>query len=69
MMVSAWAEGVTSCPTSMHHPVCAAQTLGLPAEHHVAIVLAMGYPVQAATRRSHPRTALDQLVHWERWEE
>jgi nitroreductase len=28
MMVAGWAEGVTSCPTSMHNAACAEQTLG-----------------------------------------
>jgi len=69
MMVAAWAEGVTSCPTSMHDAACAARTFGLPPEHTVAILLAMGYP--AATgggRPSRPRAPLDAIVHWERWD-
>jgi nitroreductase len=67
MMVAAWAEGVTSCPTSMHNPTCAGQTLGLPPEHTVAIVLAMGYPAESAGRASRKRAPLEELVHWERW--
>jgi nitroreductase len=67
MMVAAWAEGVTSCPTSMHNAACAERTLGLPPEHRVAIVLALGYPAQGATRRSHRRLPLDELIHREVW--
>ncbi len=67
MMVAAWAEGVTSCPTSMHNPACAEATLGLPPEHHVAIVLAMGYPRQGAERPSRGRAPMEEYVHWERW--
>jgi nitroreductase len=70
LMVAAWAEGITSCPTSMHRPECAAAALGLPAGHSVAIVVAMGFPDS-----KHPlsggrqRLSLDELVHWERWAE
>lgn len=67
MMVAGWAEGVTSCPTSMHNPACAEATLGLPPEHKVAIVLAMGYPHRDAERPSRGRAPMDEYVHWERW--
>ena len=68
LMVAAWAEGITSCPTSMHRPECAARALELPADHAVATVIALGYPDS-----KHPlsggrqRLPLDELVHWERW--
>jgi nitroreductase len=70
LMIAAWAEGITSCPTSMHRPECAAAALALPAGHSVAIVVAMGFPDS-----KHPlsggrrRLSLDELVHWERWAE
>ncbi len=68
LMVAAWAEGITSCPTSLHRPECAAEVLGLPEGHSVASVIALGYP-----DRKHPlsggrqRLPLDELIHWERW--
>jgi len=68
MMIAAWAEGVTSCPTSMHHPDCARAVLGLPEDHHVQILLPFGYPAEgAAERRSHPRLPLEDVVHYDRW--
>ena len=68
MMVAAWAEGITSCPTSMHDAACAERTLGLPPEHRVAILLPMGYPAEGAEGRpSRPRLPLEEFVHWERW--
>lgn len=68
MMIAAWAEGITSCPTSMHHPDCAREALGLPPDHHVQIVLPFAYPTEdAPPRRSHPRLPLDEFVHEERW--
>ena len=68
MMVAAWAEGVTSCPTSMHHQDCARKVLGLPDDHQVQIVLPFGYPAEDAARReSRQRLPLDAFAHSERW--
>lgn len=67
MMIAGWAEGIGSCPTTMHNAACAEATLGLPPDHRVAIVLAMGYPAAEPRRRSHQRVPLEELVHWERW--
>ncbi|HLZ71043.1 MAG TPA: nitroreductase [Dehalococcoidia bacterium] len=69
MMVAAWAEGITSCPTSMHHPDCARAVLGLPDDHHVQIVLPFGYPAEdAPPRESRPRVPVEDFVHEERWQ-
>jgi nitroreductase len=67
MMLAAWAEGVTSCPVTMHDADCASRVLGLPETHRVSIVLAFGYPAPGERRRSSPRLPLDELVHRERW--
>jgi nitroreductase len=68
MMVAAWAEGLTSCPTSMHHPECAAGVLGLPPDHRVAIALPFGYPAaEAEPRPGRPRLPLSEYVHEDRW--
>ena len=68
MMLAAWADGITSCPVSMHDRECASHVLGLPEGHRVAIVLAFGYPESEESRhRGIPRTALSELVHYERW--
>lgn len=68
MMVAAWADGVTSCPTSMHETECIQETLGLPEGYSVAIVLAMGYPEEGRKLGAgRERLPLDELVHRERW--
>ncbi|HTE83630.1 MAG TPA: nitroreductase family protein [Dehalococcoidia bacterium] len=68
MMIAAWAEGITSCPTVMHDAECAARTLGLPEGHRVAVVLPFGYPdTSAPQRQPRPRRPLEELVHSERW--
>ena len=68
MMLAAWAEGITSCPVSMHDQECAQRALNLPEGHRVAIVLAFGYPASEKSRhRGIARTPMAELVHKERW--
>jgi nitroreductase len=68
MMVAAWAEGITSCATSMHNQECAARVLGLPADHRVAIALPFGYPAEGGeSRPGRPRLPLSEYVHEDRW--
>jgi nitroreductase len=66
VMVAAWAEGIASCPASMHKADCAAEALGLPEGAVVANVIALGYPADAPRDRR-PRVPLEDYVHWERW--
>lgn len=69
MMVAGWAEGVGSCPVSMHHVECARETLGLPENYRVSVVLAFGYP--AREHQGKPETARkewDAYVHRNRWD-
>lgn len=68
MMVAAWAEGIASCPASMHDEACAADVLALPPGHVVANVIAFGFPADdAVLGRGQPRLPLDTYVHHERW--
>ncbi len=68
IMVAAWAEGVASCPASLHDFVAARKVLGLPDGHVVANVIALGYPDESGeARESRPRLGLDEIVRWERW--
>jgi len=70
MMVTAWGEGIGSCPA--HLPEAeGAKLLKIPADLHVNRVIAFGY-VEAA-RATAPKSVarkrkpLDELVHWETW--
>lgn len=68
MMLAAWAEGISSCPVTMHRHDDAAKVLGLPPEHRVTWVLAFGYPVaEESGREPRPRLPLEEYVHEERW--
>lgn len=68
MMVAAWSEDVGSCPVSMHHVDCARETLGLPPNFRVSVVVAFGYRAKAP--KSVPEAARkpwDEYVHHNRW--
>jgi nitroreductase len=68
MMLAAWAEGVASCPVTMHRHDDAAGVLGLPPEHRVTWVLAFGYPAAGApAREPRARLPLEEYVHEDRW--
>ena len=67
MMLAAHADGITSCPVSMHDQECARRVLGLPEDHRVPIVLAFGYPPATPRAPGVPRVPLDELVHRGGW--
>jgi nitroreductase len=69
LMLAAWAEGIASCPASMHHAEKAAEVLGLPEGHVVANVIALGYPAEEKdpVLGTRPRMRTDDYVHYERW--
>ncbi len=69
LMVAAWAEGIASCPASMHDAARAAAVLGLPDGHVVANVIALGYPAQTPdpVLGTRPRIASGEYLHRERW--
>ena len=68
MMLAARAEGIGSCPVSMHHVDCARDALGLPADYHVVIVVAFGYPSKPQKKVPEAaRKPWDEYVHVNRW--
>ena len=67
MMLAAHADGIASCPVSMHDQDCARRVLGLPEGHKVPIVIAFGYPTDAPRAPGVPRAPLDELVHRGGW--
>jgi nitroreductase len=69
MMITAWAEGIASCPASLHNGEEAVRVLGLPEGYTVANTIAFGYPAATGDtlRPARPRRPVDEYVHWERW--
>ena len=69
MMIAAHAEGVGSCPVTMHHPDKVRAAVGLPEDWDMGMVITLGYPVE-----DHPdsplkrtRVSMDDLVITNRW--
>ena len=68
MMVAAWAEGVSSCPMSMHRQDCAREKLGLEPEFHVSAVIGFGYPAREPKHVPEAaRLPFDDYVRRNRW--
>ncbi len=69
MMLTAWSEGIASCPASLHKAEDAVRVLGLPPGYTVANTIAFGYPAAAGDtlRPPRPRHPLEEYVHYERW--
>ncbi len=68
MQLAAWELGIGSCPVTSFAKDQARQVLGVPAEFHVRIALAFGYPLHPPrSPRKGGRRALAGIVHWEKW--
>jgi nitroreductase len=68
MMLAAWAEGITSCPTSMYDMDGVRRVLGLPADYRVSIILPFAYPPPSGIKpRGLPRLPLEEVVHRGGW--
>lgn len=69
MMVAAHAEGVGSCPVTLHREDTARAAVGLPDDWSMGMVITLGYPVddhpESPLKRT--RVALDDLVIHDRW--
>ena len=69
MMVAGWADGVSSCPTSMHRVEDARQALGLPEGFRVSTVIGFGYRDREPKHVPEAaRLPLDEYVRRNRWE-
>jgi nitroreductase len=69
LMIAANAEGVGSCPVTLHHTDLMRAAVGLPDDWEMPMVVTLGYPVP-----DHPdsplkrrRVPLDELVRHDRW--
>jgi len=68
MMLAAWADGITSCPTSMYDMDEARRVLGVPDGYRIAIVLPFAYPPPSGIKsRRLTRLPLEELVHRGGW--
>lgn len=69
IMVSAWNEGIASCPTSVHDQPCAIGKLRLPEGWRVVVIVALGHPdPNVPMSLNAKRRPWEEYVRWERWE-
>jgi len=68
MMLAAWEEGITSCPTSMYDMEAARQVLRVPEGYRIAIVLPFAFPPPSGIKsRGLARISLQDVVHRGGW--
>ena len=71
MQLAAWQLGVVSCLATIYELEKAREILGFPADRHLHIAIAFGYPlvgdVEPRPGRRGGRHTLDEVVHWDRW--
>ncbi|MBP6179159.1 MAG: nitroreductase family protein [Anaerolineales bacterium] len=72
MQLAAWELGVGSCPASIYEPEKARDILGFPNEWHLRVALSFGYALEeevlSATPKKGGRAALEDVVHWDKWQ-
>jgi nitroreductase len=69
IMVSAWNEGIASCPTSVHDQACGTGKLRLPEGWRVVVIVALGHPdPNVPMSLNAKRRPWEEYVRWERWE-
>lgn len=69
LMVAAHAEGLASCPVTIHHDDVARSVLGIPAEVDPAMIVTLGWPApaDAPSPIAGPRVPLDDYVATGSW--
>jgi nitroreductase len=68
-MVAANAEGLTSCPVTLHHQDSVRQILGIPADVDVPMLVSLGWPhsMDPPAIIAGPRVPLQEYAMSERW--
>lgn len=69
LMVAANAEGLTSCPVTLHHEDVVREVLGVPAEVETPMLVSLGWPdsMEAPAAIAGPRVPLDAYAMSDRW--
>lgn len=70
LMVAAHAEGLASCPVTIHHPDIARKLLGIPVDVEPSMIVTLGWPDasdEPPAQIAGPRLPLDDYVSRGRW--
>jgi nitroreductase len=69
-MVAANAEGLASCPVTVHHPDVARDVVGIPADIEPSMMVTLGHPApggEAPAQIASARLPLDDYAYRGRW--
>ncbi|MFT5531417.1 MAG: nitroreductase [Candidatus Poriferisodalaceae bacterium] len=70
LMVAAFAEGLATCPVTIHHADVARSVLGIPAEVEPAMIVTLGWPAaggEAPPQIAGPRIDMSSYVNHGSW--
>lgn len=69
LMVQANAEGLATCPVTLHHQDIARAAIGFPEDWEMVMVVTMGWPLDEVpdSPLKRKRVALDELTVHDRW--
>ena len=70
LMVAAFAEGLGSCPVTIHHDDVARSILGIPDDVDPSMIVTLGWPQpgeKPPPQIASPRIALDTYASWGSW--
>lgn len=70
LMVGAFAEGLGSCPVTIHHPEVARSVLGIPESVDPSMIVTLGWPQpgeKPPPQIASPRLAIDTYASWGSW--
>lgn len=70
LMVAAFAEGLATCPVTIHHPEVARRLLGIPADIDPVMIITLGHRApggEAPPQIAGPRVPLSDYVSNGRW--
>lgn len=70
LMVAAFAEGLGSCPVTIHHDDIARSILGIPDDVDPSMIVTLGWPQpgeKPPPQIASPRLAVDTYASWGRW--
>ncbi len=70
LMVAAHAEGLATCPVTVHRPEVVAEVLGVPETHEVIMFVTLGWPApggEAPPQIAGPRVGLEEYATFGHW--
>lgn len=69
LMIAAEAEGLASCPVTIHHPEVVRELLNVPDDVDPSMIVTLGFPAEASGSSpvAGPRIEMDDYVRRGRW--